>query len=164
MQFRFIHAADIHLGHEQYGLVKRSDDFARTYLETVRYAVEHEVDFVLIAGDLFHHARADAWTLKQAIAGLTTLREAGIPVLAVEGNHDAQHIYKNLSWMEFLCDQDLLILLNMYKAPNGYKSLVPFDQDTRRGSWTDVAGARIYGLKYYGASTARIIEEIGNDV
>ena len=86
MQFRFIHAADIHLGHEQYGLAKRSDDFARAYLEMVHYAADNRVDFVLIAGDLFHHARADAWTLKQAIAGLSILREAGIPVLVVEGN------------------------------------------------------------------------------
>jgi DNA repair exonuclease SbcCD nuclease subunit len=164
MQFRFLHAADIHLGHEQYGLAKRSNDFAKAYLGMVDYAVHTRVDFVLIAGDLFHHARADAWTLKQAIAGLTILREAQIPVLAVEGNHDAQHVYKNLSWMEFLCDQELLILLNMHKAPNGYKSMVPFDQETRRGSWIDVAGARVYGLKYYGASTARIIEEIAGDV
>jgi exonuclease SbcD len=164
MQFRFIHAADIHLGHEQYGLVKRSNDFARAYLEMVDHAVTNHVDFVLIAGDLFHHARADAWTLKQAIAGLSILREAHIPVLAVEGNHDAQHIYKNLSWMEFLCDQELLILLNMHRASNGYKSLVPFNEDTRRGSWTTVAGARIYGLKYYGAGTARLIDEIGGDV
>jgi DNA repair protein SbcD/Mre11 len=164
MQFRFVHAADIHLGHEQYGLIKRSDDFARAYLEMVQYAIDQKVDFVLIAGDLFHHARADAWTLKQAIAGLSILREAHILVLAVEGNHDAQHVYKNLSWMEFLCDQDLLILLNMNKAPNGFKSLVPFDEDTRRGSWINVAGARIYGLKYYGAGTARIIDEIQGDV
>lgn len=164
MQFRFLHVADIHLGHEQYGLAKRSDDFAKAYLEMVNHAVGNTVDFVLIAGDLFHHARADAWTLKQAMAGLTMLREARIPVLAVEGNHDAQHVYKNLSWMEFLCDQELLILLNMHKAPNGYKSLVPFDQETRRGSWIEVAGARIYGLKYYGASTARIIDEIAGDV
>jgi DNA repair protein SbcD/Mre11 len=66
--------------------------------------------------------------------------------------------------MEFLCDQELLILLNMRKAANGFKSLVPFDDETRRGSWIDVAGARVYGLKYYGASTARIIDEIAGDV
>lgn len=164
MQFRFLHAADIHLGHEQYGLAKRADDFARAYLFVVNYAVEHAVDFVLIAGDLFHHARADAWTLSQAIAGLTILREAGIPVLAVEGNHDAQHVYKSLSWMEFLCDQELVCLLNMQKTANGFTSLIQFGEESRRGSWVDVAGARVYGLKYYGASTARLIDEIGRDV
>src|SRR5438270_8937596 len=159
MQFRFIHAADIHLGNAQYGLAKRSNDFAKAYLEIVEHAVEHAVDFVLIAGDLFHHARADAWTLKAAMTGLQTMRDAGIPVIAIEGNHDAQHYHRDLSWMEFLCDERLLVLLNMQSEPNGLMRLAPFDDDTRRGSWIDVAGARVYGLKYYGASTARIIEE-----
>lgn len=164
MKLRFLHAADIHLGHQQYGLVKRSNDFARAYLEVVDHAVEHAVDFVLIAGDLFHHARADAWTLRQSMEGLGRLRAAGIPVLAVEGNHDAQHVRGNLSWMEFLCDQELLILLNLQRAANNFTSLAPFDPETRRGSWIDVAGARVYGMKYYGASTARLIEEIAGDV
>src|SRR5947209_636109 len=164
MRFHFVHAADIHLGNEQYNLDARANDFARAYLAMVEYAIENTVDFVLIAGDLFHHARADAWTLKQAIAGLEALRDAGIPVLAIEGNHDAQHYYKNLSWMQFLSDQELLVLLDMQKEENGLKRLVPFDPESRRGSFVDVAGARVYGLKYYGASTARIIEEVAGDV
>lgn len=164
MRFHFVHAADIHLGHEQYNLGARANDFARAYLSMVEYAIEHGVDFVLIAGDLFHHARADAWTLKQAMAGLEELRDAGIPVVAIEGNHDAQHYYKNLSWMEFLCDAGLLHLLDLRREENGLKRLVPFDPETRRGSWLDLSGARVYGLKYYGASTARIIEDVAGDV
>jgi DNA repair exonuclease SbcCD nuclease subunit len=164
MQFRFIHVADIHLGYEQYNLAQRADDFARAYLKMVEHAIDERVDFVLVAGDLFHRAQTDAWTLKQATAGLTMLRDARIPVVAIEGNHDAQHYHKHLSWLEFLCDQELLILLNVVRAPNGYASLVPFDPVERRGSFVDLAGARIYGLKYYGAATARIIEEIAGEI
>jgi DNA repair protein SbcD/Mre11 len=164
MQFEFIHAADIHLGHEQYNLPRRSDDFAVAYLDMVQYAVQHHVDFVIVAGDLFHHARTDAVTLKQAMAGLNILRDARIPVVAVEGNHDAQHYYKNLSWMRFLCEQGLLILLDLEQAENGLKQMTEFDREECRGSWVEVSGARIYGLKYYGASTARLIEEIAGDV
>ncbi len=164
MRRRFIHAADIHLGHAQYGLAKRSNDFARAYMSMVDFAVESSVDFVLIAGDLFHHARADAATLKQAMIGLRRLREAAIPVVAIEGNHDVQHITRSLSWMEFLCDQELLILLNRQQAANGYTTLVPFDQTTGRGSWVDVAGVRVYGIKYYGAATAHLIEELAPQV
>lgn len=160
MKFRFIHAADIHLGYEQYHQVERANDFARAYLDMVTYSVDAGPDFVLIAGDLFHRASADAWMLKQATAGLTMLRDAGIPVIAIEGNHDVQHAKKNLSWMEFLCDQELLILLDMEAEPNGYKSLVPFDPVERRGSYVDVAGARVYGLKFRGAATPRVLEEI----
>jgi DNA repair protein SbcD/Mre11 len=164
MRFQFVHAADVHLGHEQYNLTARSNDFARAYLDMVRYAVEHRVDFVLIAGDLFHHARADALTLKQAIAGLEVLRDAGIPAIAIEGNHDAQHYYRNLSWMQFLCEQGLLILLDVQRAANGLARFVPFDLNERVGSYVDVAGARVYGIKYYGAMTARTIEDAAGDI
>jgi exonuclease SbcD len=164
MRFQFVHAADVHLGHEQYNLTARSNDFARAYLDMIRYAVEHTVDFVVITGDLFHHARADALTLKQAIAGLEPLRDAGIPAIAIEGNHDAQHYYRNLSWMQFLCEQGLLTLLDVQRAQNGVARLVPFDADERLGSYVDVSGARIYGIKYYGAMTARIIDEVARDI
>jgi DNA repair exonuclease SbcCD nuclease subunit len=164
MRFRFIHAADIHLGYEQYNLDQRANDFARAYLAMVAHAIEVQADFVLIAGDLFHKANTDAWTLRQAMHGLQELRDARIPVVAVEGNHDAQHYHKNLSWMQFLADHDLMVLLNAEPAANGVFTMRPFDTDARRGSWVDLAGARIYGLKYYGAATARILEQIEPDV
>jgi DNA repair exonuclease SbcCD nuclease subunit len=164
MGFRFIHAADVHLGYEQYNLPERAADFARAYIAMVEHARDVRADFILIAGDLFHRSSADAWMLKQATFGLSLLREAGIPVLAVEGNHDTQHARKQLSWMEYLCDQELLSLLNVEIAPNGHKSVVAFDPEERRGSWIDVAGARVYGMKYYGAATARFLEEIQGDL
>jgi exonuclease SbcD len=164
MRTRFIHAADIHLGYEQYNLTKRANDFARAFVDMVAHAVDHKVSFVLLAGDLFHRSSADAWMLKQATAGLQMLRDAGIPVIAVEGNHDAQHARKQLSWMEFLCDQELLILLNVQTAENGYKALVPWDPKERRGSWIDVAGVRVYGIKYYGAMMGRVLEQVGGDI
>ncbi|GAC1327596.1 MAG: DNA repair exonuclease [Chloroflexota bacterium] len=160
MKCRFIHAADIHLGYEQYNLVQRANDFARAYIAMIDHAVNARVDFVILAGDLFHRASADAWMLKQATHGLERLRDAGIPVVAVEGNHDVQHARKNLSWLEFLCDQELLTLLNVRTAPNGYKDLPAFDTHERRGAYVDIAGARIYGLKYVGAATGRILDEV----
>jgi DNA repair exonuclease SbcCD nuclease subunit len=160
MRSHFIHAADIHLGYEQYNLAARANDFARAFHGLVEHTIEARADFLLLAGDLFHRANADAWMLKQAMAGLADLRSAGIPVVAIEGNHDAQHMRKNLSWMELLSDHELLILLNLQQAPNGRKLLVPWDPQERRGSYIDLAGVRIYGLKYYGALTSRILEEV----
>lgn len=164
MRTRFIHVADIHLGYEQYNLVARANDFARAYVGMVDHAISTGVDFVLIAGDLFHRASADAWMLTQATHGLEKLRAAGIPVVAVEGNHDAQHMRKHLSWMEFLADQGLLALLNVQTADNGHVAMVPWDEESRRGSWIDIAGARIYGIKYYGALTSRILESIADAI
>jgi len=46
-------------------------------------------DFMIVAGDLFHHARPSNVTLETAITNFRRLREAGIAVLAVDGSHDA---------------------------------------------------------------------------
>ncbi|HZU13821.1 MAG TPA: exonuclease SbcCD subunit D [Chloroflexota bacterium] len=162
--FRFIHVSDIHLGYEQYNLAERADDFARAYLDMVEHAITVRADFVLIAGDLFHKANADAWTLRQAMHGLQLLRESSIPVVAIEGNHDAPHYHKHLSWMEFLGDHGLLSLLNVDRDAHGRAELRPFDPNSGHGSWLDVAGARIYGIKYYGAALPRILEEVEDQI
>jgi len=44
---------------------------------------------MLIAGDLFHVARPSNVTLETAITGFRRLRDAGIPVLTVDGGHDS---------------------------------------------------------------------------
>jgi DNA repair exonuclease SbcCD nuclease subunit len=64
--------------------------------------------------------------------------------------------------MEFLGDGDLLTLLNVERSEKGLFMAVPFEDG--RGTWIDVAGARIYGVKYYGAMTARVLEQIAGDV
>lgn len=164
MAFRFIHASDIHLGYEQYNLAARADDFTRAYLGMVEYAIDVRADFVLIGGDLLHHSHSDALTIRQAMAGLTQLRDAGIPVVAVEGNHDTTYSQKHLSWLNFLCQEEYLYLLNVRVHENGYRALVPFDEEDRLGSYLDLAGARIYGLKYHGAATARLLDEVGDQI
>jgi DNA repair exonuclease SbcCD nuclease subunit len=47
---------------------------------------------------------------------------------------------------------------------SGYRSLVPFDRETGLGSFVDIAGARIYGMKYHGAATARRLDEIQDQI
>jgi DNA repair exonuclease SbcCD nuclease subunit len=87
--FSFVHVADLHLGYEQYNLVTRREDFDRAFHEVVEKTIEMKPDFMIIAGDLFHHARPSNTTLEKAIKNFRRLKEAGIPVLAVEGSHDA---------------------------------------------------------------------------
>jgi len=87
--FSFIHIADIHLGYEQYNLSVRREDFARAFHEAVEKILELRPDFMIIAGDLFHQARPSNKTLENAVQNFRKLREAGIPVLVVDGSHDA---------------------------------------------------------------------------
>ncbi len=89
MPVSFVHLADIHLGYTQYNLEARREDFNRVFREAVDKTLELQPDFMIIAGDIFHHARPSNVTLETAIENLRHLREAGIPVLCVDGSHDA---------------------------------------------------------------------------
>ncbi len=87
--FSFVHAADLHLGYSQYGLESRREDFDKAFRELVDASVQLKPDFVIIAGDLFHQARPTNTTLENAIKNFSKLRQAGIPVLTVDGSHDS---------------------------------------------------------------------------
>lgn len=85
----FVHLADLHLGYAQYNLEVRREDFNRVLAEAVERSIALEPDFVIIAGDIFHHARPSNVTLEAAIEHFRHLRDQGIPVLCVDGSHDA---------------------------------------------------------------------------
>jgi len=87
--FSFVHVADLHLGYAQYNLDVRREDFDNAFREVVSKTIELKPDFMMIAGDLFHQPRPSNVTLETAISGFRHLREAGIPVLAVDGGHDS---------------------------------------------------------------------------
>src|SRR5215813_15650523 len=129
MRAAFVHTADNHLGYEQYGLKERFNDFARAFLAVVDAAIERRADAFLIAGDLFNKRAIDAQTLMQAQAGFERLREAGIPAIAIEGNHDRSYYRDGTSWLQFLCWQHLLILLSP-RIEDGIPQLTAWDPDT----------------------------------
>jgi DNA repair exonuclease SbcCD nuclease subunit len=87
--FSFVHAADLHLGYAQYGLEARREDFDKAFKELVDKTIQLKPDFMIIAGDLFHQARPSNVTLENAIQNFSRLRDAGIPVLTVDGSHDS---------------------------------------------------------------------------
>lgn len=163
MRARFIHLADVHLGYDQYGSKVRYDDFARAFQEILNDAIQREVDAVLIAGDLFNKRAIDAQTLIQAYDCLQKLKAQGIPVIAIEGNHDRSYYRDGRSWLQFLAWQKLLYLLNP-SMRDGTPVLAPWDPATLRGAYLDVLDGRlrIYGLPWFGASTARVIESFAS--
>mgnify|MGYP001170133740 CR=1 FL=1 len=160
MKTRFLHCADIHLGNRQYNNETRYMDFSRAYRAVVEAALAEQVDFVVLAGDLFHHRSVDPRTLGHAVRGLRRLREAGIPVLAIEGNHERAYHSDQIGWMHFLADQDLLILLNAEVESDAAAAVLrPWDAQRRRGAYYEPRpGVRVYGLRYYGAGTSIAVE------
>ena len=156
MKARFLHCADIHLGHQQYGLPERFSDFDLAFQHVMVAAIQNKVDFVLLAGDLFHKRAVEPQALAHAITGLELLRTANIPVIAVEGNHERPHYREKQGWLDFLDGQGYLQLLNPH-----FDEGVPALEPHRRGSggaYVDVGGVRIYGVKYFGAATGRVLD------
>ena len=94
---KFLHAADIHLDSPLRGLQRYEgapvDDIrqaTRGALENlVELAIDQSVAFVLIAGDLYDGDWKDHRTGLYFVSQMVRLREAGIPVIAIAGNHDA---------------------------------------------------------------------------
>jgi exonuclease SbcD len=87
--FSFVHAADLHLDYMQYNLDVRREDFDMAFRELVDKTIDLKPDFMIIAGDVFQQARPSNVTLENAITNFRRLRDAGIPVLAVDGSHDS---------------------------------------------------------------------------
>lgn len=107
--FKFIHAADIHLDSPMKGL-ERYDGApigemrlsTRRALENLTdLAVAERVNFVLIAGDLYDGDWKDHGTGLYLNSQMAKLRDSGIDVVLIQGNHDAQsHMTKLLTLPE----------------------------------------------------------------
>lgn len=94
---KFIHAADIHLDSPLVGLqfyegapVEEIRGATRRALENlVELAAAEKVDFVLLAGDLYDGDWKDYNTGLFLSSRMSRLREEGIRVFIISGNHDA---------------------------------------------------------------------------
>ena len=96
--FTFLHAADLHLDSPLRGLdadapAERIRDASRQALKNlVKLALDQQVAFVLIAGDLYDGDWKDWRTGHFLIEQLSRLKRAGIRVVAISGNHDAEQV------------------------------------------------------------------------
>jgi exonuclease SbcD len=163
---RFLHIADIHLGFDRYDSKARTQDFFYTLMDVLeRYAIAPQVDFVLIAGDLFEHRNLQPHILNQAQAALSLLKEAGIPVLAIEGNHDNRPYGVNTSWLRYLADWEMLHLLEPGDVAQGEPFYAPWNAETKHGGYIDLpCGVRVLGSSWYGSTAPRAIEQIAGAI
>ncbi|HZG89760.1 MAG TPA: exonuclease SbcCD subunit D [Pseudonocardia sp.] len=84
---RILHTSDWHVGKTLKGH-SRLDEQERVLREIVGIARAHEVDAVLVAGDLYDTAAPSAQAQQLVIRTLMGLARDGIPVVAIAGNHD----------------------------------------------------------------------------
>lgn len=154
MVVRYVHTADIHLGktyRTPASEAERYEDFFRMLGSIVSGAITERVNFVLIAGDLFHTGQILPRTFARTIETLQPLKDAGIPCIAVEGNHDWIHRRDSISWMEALSQMGYIHLLRPTRTEAGGYRFDPFDSETGMGGHIEINGFNIYGLGYIGA-------------
>lgn len=113
--------SDVHLGTRQYGLKERYEDFLEAFRRFGQEVKRHGPDAVVVGGDLFDSPRPDARSVRVAQQVVASIRDAGIPVYGIDGNHDLADGY----WLSVI----------------GGEELLPFEA-------TDVGNATISGISY----------------
>ncbi len=103
VNFRFIHAADLHLDSPLIGLAKNSEDCAarlddasrRAFDNLVALAIEEDCRLIVTAGDIFDGQWRDYRTGLFFANRMLRLSQAGIRVIIIAGNHDAENRFAN---------------------------------------------------------------------
>lgn len=157
---KLYHAADIHLGRRRLDGRLPDGDFATAFDQIVSRAIADEADLFLLAGDLFDRPQVEPPHLGQALTILRRLKEAGIPVVAIEGNHDKAFVHSEQpTWVHHLAEEDHLILLQPRFGPDG-AILEKWDAESKTGAWIEFGGIRFVGAGYLGAATPNKVRQI----
>ncbi|MFZ1728658.1 MAG: DNA repair exonuclease [Bacteroidota bacterium] len=163
MSYRFLHIADVHLGRHQHASPERYADYFAALASVVDYALREKVDALIIAGDLFDEQEPSAETLRRAMETLRPLREAGVDICAIEGNHDRRKRTEPAGALDLLDSEGYLRLLR----PRFEDQSIQLD-DYKRGAggavWMPRDGIAIAGLGFlphnieeYYAQTAALL-------
>ncbi|WP_041605829.1 metallophosphoesterase family protein [Halothermothrix orenii] len=95
-ELKFIHASDIHLGSVLHTGTTHKGDIGeivkkatyKAFSRICNHAIEFEVDFVVLSGDIFDRESKSVVAMKHFIGECKRLNEKGIPVYLIAGNHD----------------------------------------------------------------------------
>ncbi len=157
---RIYHAADIHLGRRRLDGRLPDDDIVAAFRFIAEEAIREKADVFLLAGDLFDRPQVEPPHLRQAQEVLRLLKSAGIPVIAIEGNHDKQFVNTDApTWVRFLAEDDLLMLLRPEFHAEGVR-LGEWNAESRTGAWLEIGGVRFVGAGYLGAATPNKVRQI----
>lgn len=103
--FKFIHAADLHIESPYKGVSHMNEALGnalvehgiRAYEKLIQTAIDEKIDFLLIAGDSFDSESGSLSAQYRFVRGLERLNAENIPVYIICGNHDPLN-----SWSEHL--------------------------------------------------------------
>lgn len=139
-------SSDQHLGFQRFAGARsalRKRDFFRVFKAWVDNTIERNSDVATLAGDLFDTTDPDNESLFIAVSQLLRLREAGIEVIAISGNHDTPkssrtHIYSVLSELPIHC---VYREIEVIKIEEAEFVAVPWSDEVLK--WEDVPGGDV---------------------
>ena len=86
LMVKFAHIADCHIG--GWSELKLKELNMKVFSKSINICIEKQVDFVLIAGDLFNTALPAIELIKQVTLDLKKLKDNKIPCYIIAGSHD----------------------------------------------------------------------------
>ncbi|QEE15117.1 exonuclease SbcCD subunit D [Promethearchaeum syntrophicum] len=170
---RFIHASDIHLGTGQYQNPARSDDFIKILKGIIDLAISKKVSFILLGGDVFGSLDLLPEQLSRIVKILKDFKEKtqdSINIIAIEGNHDIRkysrgsRIIRRQSWLRFLQELDLLVLLDVNPEARSENLFQNYDYQTKKGGKIRIGNVVIYGTSYLGRRTEELLPKIRSGI
>ncbi len=159
--YKFAHIADCHLGAQKYSELKELE--IKAFKECLDKCIKEKVDFIIIAGDLFHSNLPDMGIVKQAVGKLKEVADKGIPVYINYGSHDFSP--NETSIIDVITESGLLKkLFNAYIVENNQgeeKLKLKFITDKKTGAKLTGISGRKMGIDdtYYDMLDKKSLEE-----
>lgn len=126
---KFAHLADCHIG--SWRDPKLKDVSTNAFIKAVDKCIKENVDFILIAGDLFNTSFPRLDNLKTVVGKFKQLKDLGVPVYIVPGSHDYSPSGKTI--LDVL--EEAGLFMNVFKGSveNG-KLKLKFTVDKKTGA------------------------------
>ena len=106
----FSHISDTHLGFVQYHSEERENDVYLAFDEAIDTSIKDHVDFVILAGDIFHVPNPSGKAIVVLANALKRLKKSSIDSFFILGDHDISRIratpvpwvYHNLEFSKYI--------------------------------------------------------------
>ena len=106
----FSHISDTHLGFVQYHSEERENDVYTSFNQAIDTSIKDHVDFVILAGDIFHVPNPSGKAIVVLANALKRLRQSNIDSFFILGDHDISRIratpvpfvYHNLDFSKYI--------------------------------------------------------------
>ncbi len=119
---KFAHIADAHLGAFSKNKKLRELNL-KAFEKAIEKSIEEEVDFIIIAGDLYHNPLPDMDIVKSSVEIMRRAKDKGIRIYVVYGSHDFSA--GTTSLLDVLAEADVFKKVVNYEMHDGKIRLLP---------------------------------------